>query len=75
MDVIQSIEEIKAQYPEEWVVINNPQVDDSLEVLAGEVVCHSPDRDELHEKIMTLHLTDFAVRCFKRWPEGMEFIL
>ena len=43
-----SIDDIKLKYPEEWVLLGNPETDDSkLNVLAGVPIYHSPDKKEV----------------------------
>ncbi len=43
---ILNIEQIAAQYPDEWVLLGNPQTDGAT-VLAGTVVFHSKDKREI----------------------------
>jgi len=38
-------EEIKKKYPDQWVLIDELEVDDTLEVVSGVVIAHSPKRD------------------------------
>lgn len=38
--------EIKAKYPNEWVLIDNPKLSRCQEILAGTVVLHAADRAE-----------------------------
>lgn len=46
--LIKNIEEIKSLYPDEWVLIGNPQMDESeLHVLSGIPVLHSKDKREV----------------------------
>ncbi|CAN1543562.1 hypothetical protein MCETHM1_01860 [Flavobacteriaceae bacterium] len=46
--LIKKIEEIKALFPEEWVLIGNPKMDESeLHVLSGIPVLHSKDKKEV----------------------------
>jgi len=42
-----TIDEIEATYPDEWVLVLDPQPEDSPEVEAGIVAFHSPDREAL----------------------------
>ena len=46
MDEILTIEEIEARYAPDWVLIGEPQTDESLRVQAGKVLFHGPDQDE-----------------------------
>jgi hypothetical protein len=43
-----SINDIKNMYPEEWVLIGNPTMDESkIEVLSGIPIYHSKDKKEV----------------------------
>ena len=68
-------EEIERRYAPDWVLINNPQTDEDLELLAGEVISVSKDRDELYRQSTELNLIHAAVRYLGPWPEDMIFIL
>ena len=41
------LEEIKEQYPNEWVLIEFTELDDELKVVDGRVLAHSPSRDQI----------------------------
>jgi hypothetical protein len=75
MNDILSIEEIKAQFPSEWVLIGEPEVDESTRVRAGRVVFHSPDRDDVDRKAIELRLPHFAVRYCGPLPENLVLFL
>lgn len=75
MDEIQTIEEIKARFPSEWVLIGGPHTDESPRLLAGRVLFHSPDRDEVYGKAVELRLPHFAVRYLGTMPEDMALVL
>ncbi|MFZ4476868.1 MAG: hypothetical protein ACOYPR_16845 [Saprospiraceae bacterium] len=42
-DKILTWEEIKTQYPDEWVVLGNP-IFDGMQILNGTVLAHHPDK-------------------------------
>jgi outer membrane receptor for ferric coprogen and ferric-rhodotorulic acid len=43
-----SFEEIKKRFPDEWVLLGNPEYsDDDLDVLSAYVVAHNKDKSEL----------------------------
>ena len=46
-DAIRSIEDIKASYPDEWIVLGNPEKDEFNRTIAGVVLYHGPDKREL----------------------------
>lgn len=43
-----TIREMFERFDAEWVLIENPQLSETLEVQGGEVHCHSTDRDEVY---------------------------
>lgn len=48
MEELINIEEIKALYPDEWVLLGNPIMDDSkIDVLSGIPLFHSKDKKEV----------------------------
>ncbi len=75
VDEILTIEEIKAQFPSEWVLIGDPQTDESPRLLAGRVLFHSPNRDEIYRKAVELRLPHFAVRYLGTMPENTALVL
>ena len=75
MSEVLTLHEIKARYPSEWVLIGEPQTDDSLEVLVGEVLFHTHDRDELDRKLLELRPSRFALRYMGTLPENMAIVL
>jgi hypothetical protein len=67
--------QIEMQFPNEWVLIEDPQTNDALEVQSGRVLAHSKDRDELHQQVMTLRPSRFAVLFTGTYPEDAVIIL
>ncbi len=56
-----TMEEIKNSYKSEWVLIENPETDDNLEIRSGIILWHSKDRDELYRKARELQPRHSAV--------------
>jgi hypothetical protein len=54
MNQVLSIADINRQFDSEWVLVVEPELDERLEVLRGEVACHSKDRDEVYRKALEL---------------------
>jgi hypothetical protein len=46
----QSWEEIKALYPDEWVILVDVDVNETTDVTAGIVFDHNPDKRYIHER-------------------------
>jgi hypothetical protein len=70
-----TMEEIQARYAPDWVLIAEPQTDESLRVLGGKVVFHGSDADEIYRKAAELKLDRIAVRFLGEYPEHMVFWL
>jgi len=70
-----TIEEIKAQFDNEWVLIDDPITDERLEVYGGKVLFHSNDRDEFDRRSLEFNATRSAVVLTGRAPEGMDFVV
>jgi len=52
-----SIEEIKAAYPNEWVMLGNPVDDERMNILSGDVLAHHPDKRTLLQNAPKWYLT------------------
>ena len=61
MGEVLTIEEIESQFKSEWVLVEDPQTNESLEVQRGKVLHHSKDRDEVYRKAVALRPKRFAM--------------
>ena len=50
MSEVMTREELEARFDSEWVLLEDPEVDEQSRVVRGRVVCHSKDRDEVYRK-------------------------
>ena len=75
MDEVLTIEEIQARYAPDWVLIGEPQTDESQRLLAGKVLFHSADRDEVDRRLLELRPARFAFRYLGTLPEDMALVL
>jgi hypothetical protein len=66
--------EIESQFHSEWVLVEDPEVDDQLHVVREKVVAHSKDRDEVDRKAIELRLKHSAFLFVGSWPD-MEYLL
>ena len=59
-----TIDEIRAKYPNEWVLIDRPRRDRSKAVSGGYVIDHHPERDEFDRRleIVSPSVVDCAIR-------------
>jgi hypothetical protein len=62
MDELLTVEEMKARYAPDWVLIAEPQTDGLHRLLRGKVVFHGPDPDDRWYKAIELNRDRAAVR-------------
>jgi hypothetical protein len=67
--------QIDKRFQSEWVLLGAPKTNKKLEVLGGEVLCHSKDRAEVHRAAKELRPKRSAVLYIGRIPEGTVIIL
>jgi hypothetical protein len=72
---VMSLPEIEAQFQSEWVLIEDPQTTDTLQVMGGRVVWHSKDRDEVYRKARELQRLHHAILYTGKMPTDTEIIL
>ena len=75
MAEIMTIEEIKARFDSEWVLIEDPETTDLFEVKRGKVLCHSKDRDEFYRKAMEFRPRHSAILYIGKPPKDMVYVL
>jgi hypothetical protein len=61
MDEVLTITEIEAKFESEWVLIEDPSTDESLEVRSGTVRCHGKDREEVYRRAVQIRPKRFAI--------------
>ncbi|MDQ2731289.1 MAG: hypothetical protein M3Y56_06495, partial [Armatimonadota bacterium] len=69
MQQLMTIEEIKLQFDSEWILVEDPQTNDNLEVLSGTVRRHSKDRDEVYREAIKVKATRSAILYTGEIPE------
>jgi hypothetical protein len=75
MTEILSYEEIQKRYDDQWVLIAYQSLDENLKPIAGQVIAHSSDRDEVYAALGNRGNQGVAIECFVKIPEDMAFIL
>ncbi len=75
MNEILSFAEIKEQFDSEWVLIGDPETDDTLNVKQGVLLWHSIDRDEVYKKALEIHPEHSAILYTGEIPEGVAVVL
>jgi hypothetical protein len=75
MSDVLTVTEIEERFGSEWVLIEEPQTNEALQVKAGKVRWHSKDRDEVYRKAVELRPKRFAVLYTSTLPENTEVAL
>ena len=76
MTQIMTMKEIEEKFDSQWVLIDKPETTEWQEVLRGEVVFHSKDRQAIHEKVMQMPSPRrIAVLYIGEPPAGTNFLL
>ena len=70
-----TLAEIESRFDSEWVLVENPQTTDKLEVQGGVVRFHSKDRDEVYRKAAELRPERFAVLYTGHLPKHAAIVL
>jgi hypothetical protein len=75
MSDVLTIPEIEAQFASEWVLVEDPQTNDALEVQSGKVLAHSKDRDEVYREAVRLRPKRFAMLYTGTLPKETAIVL
>jgi hypothetical protein len=75
MDTVLTAAQIEAQFESEWVLVEDPQTNDALEVQSGRVRWHSKDRDEVYRKAVELRPKRFAMLYTGKMPKDTAIVL
>ncbi|NQE35244.1 hypothetical protein [Microcoleus asticus] len=72
---IMSLEEIFSLYLDEWVLIVNPELDEELNVIRGEVLAHATERDEIYSKLLLRNGKSVAIEYTGSIPDNIAVML
>jgi hypothetical protein len=75
MNEIMSLAEIQTRFVAEWVLLEDPDTSESLEVKGGKVLWHSKDRDEVYHKARELQPKHSAIVYTGKLPQGSVVVL
>jgi hypothetical protein len=70
MSQLLSISQIQTQFPSEWVLLEDPETNNALELQSGRVLAHSKDRDEVYRLAVKLRPKRSAILYTVNWSGG-----
>ena len=73
MSELMTWQEIEEAFDSEWVLIEDPEMTPSLEILRGKVIFHSRSRAEVHERMVELPKMHHAV--MQTGESSMKFLI
>lgn len=68
-------QDIKKTFKDQWVLIQVEKVDESLNVVEGEVLAHSKDKDEVYKKLLQIRPKEFSIEYTGMIPEDLAVVL
>ncbi len=75
MGEVMSMAEIQTRFESEWVLVEDPETSEILEVKGGKVLWHSKDRDEVYRKAREMRPQHSAILYTGALPEGTVVVL
>ena len=75
MSVIMTFEQIQQNYDGEWVLIAYTETDENLQVVKGEVLAHSVNKEEIYQALESDRDRPLAIEYMGQVPEDIAFIL
>ena len=70
-----TLDEIKAQYPDRWVLIEIAKLDRDLNIVSGKVVETALTKPEIYQKLLKADVKRFAVEYTGALPADLAFLL
>jgi hypothetical protein len=75
MKEVLSFSEIKDRFDTEWVLVEDPIIDDNLNINQAVVLCHSKDRDEVYRKARQIRPKHSAILYTGKLPDDVAVVL
>jgi hypothetical protein len=75
LNKVLTIEELQQEFPGEWVLLEDPETTETLMIKSGKQLWHTPDREELDNKLLELRPDNAAVWYLGRTGSGKIIML
>ncbi|HHT9121807.1 MAG TPA: hypothetical protein ACFYEF_02955 [Candidatus Wunengus sp. YC63] len=70
-----TLEEIKQQYPDQWVLVEFLELDEELKVIEGKVIAHSRNKEDIYKKLLELENEKIAIEFTGDMPAEPAYLL
>jgi hypothetical protein len=74
-DRMMTLEEIQQQFPQEWVLIEFTELDEDLKVVDGQVIAHSPSKENIYKKLLEVKSENIAIEFTGEMPKEPAYWL
>jgi hypothetical protein len=68
-------EEIFEKFKDEWVLIECKQVDENFDLIEGEILYHSQDKNEIYRRLLKLKPKNYTIEYTGKVPEDLAVML
>jgi hypothetical protein len=68
-------EDIKTTFKDQWVLIEVQKVDERFNIIEGEVLTHSKDKDEVYQKLLQIRPKEFSIEYTGEVPEDLAIVM
>jgi hypothetical protein len=75
MSEILDYDEIKQRYDGQWVIIADHEIDEDLEVLAGEILAHSSSETEIYQMSFLTSDKNVSIEYIGTVPKNIAFMV
>jgi hypothetical protein len=75
MNSLLTIQEIESRFADEWILLEDPETDDAMEIRGERVRFHSKDRDEVYRTAVQLRPARFAMLFTGELPSDTAVVL
>jgi len=67
--------EIEKNYKDQWVLIEVREVDESFNIVDGDVLASSKDKNEIYQKLLQIKPNEFAIEYTGEIPEDLAIVM
>jgi hypothetical protein len=75
LEKVMTLQEIEKEFDSEWILVGDPETNESMEVIRGKVLCHSKDRDEVYRRAIELRPKRSAILYTGKMPPNTAIVL
>lgn len=69
------MEEIRQKYEGEWVLIEYNKLDENLNVIEGEVIAHSPNKEDIYQAQTNFKDKSLSIEYLGEIPEPEDLVV